>query len=286
MLALASALCSAVSTMLIQRGLRHANFYAGFWINIVVGMIGLWSVVLLMVPRDAYHWSAVPYFVLSGVVGTAMGRLFRVVAIEKVGAPVAASINNLSPFIATGLAILLLGERVTLPILLGTLVIVLGTILLSQSGRHVGFRVRHLLYPLLSASCFGVVAILRKLGLGYAGPLFDSAINNTAAMVAATVFVLASGKREALVCNGRSLLYFIGGGVAENTGVFLVLVALGFGEVSVVTPLAGTAPLFVLLLTVLFLGGEQLSGRIVVGAVFIVLGVFLLTGANRLLAGG
>jgi uncharacterized membrane protein len=286
MLALASALCSAVSTMLIQRGLRHANFYAGFWINIVVGMIGLWSVVLLMVPADAYHWSAVPYFVLSGVVGTAAGRLFRVVAIEKVGAPVAASINNLSPFIATGLAILLLGERVTLPILLGTLVIVLGTILLSQSGRHVGFRVRHLLYPLLSASCFGVVAILRKLGLGHAGPLFDSAINNTAAMVAATVFVLASGKREALVCNGRSLLYFIGGGIAENTGVFLVLVALGFGEVSVVTPLAGTAPLFVLLLTVLFLGGEQLSGRIVVGAVFIVLGVFLLTGANRLLAGG
>jgi uncharacterized membrane protein len=286
MLALASALCSAVSTMLIQRGLRHANFYAGFWINIVVGMIGLWSVVLLMVPADAYHWSAVPYFVLSGVVGTAAGRLFRVVAIEKVGAPVAASINNLSPFIASGLAILLLGERVTLPILLGTLVIVLGTILLSQSGRHVGFRVRHLLSPLLSASCFGVVAILRKLGLGHAGPLFDSAINNTAAMVAATVFVLASGKREALVCNGRSLLYFIGGGIAENTGVFLVLVALGFGEVSVVTPLAGTAPLFVLLLTVLFLGGEQLSGRIVVGAVFIVLGVFLLTGANRLLAGG
>jgi uncharacterized membrane protein len=286
MLALASALCSAVSTMLIQRGLRHANFYAGFWINIVVGMIGLWSVVLLMVPADAYHWSAVPYFVLSGVVGTAAGRLFRVVAIEKVGAPVAASINNLSPFIASGLAILLLGERVTLPILLGTLVIVLGTILLSQSGRHIGFRVRHLLYPLLSASCFGVVAILRKLGLGHAGPLFDSAINNTAAMVAATVFVLASGKREALVCNGRSLLYFIGGGIAENTGVFLVLVALGFGEVSVVTPLAGTAPLFVLLLTVLFLGGEQLSGRIVVGAVFIVLGVFLLTGANRLLAGG
>ncbi len=251
--------------MLIQRGLRHANFYAGFWINIVVGMIGLWSVVLLMVPADAYHWSAVPYFVLSGVVGTAAGRLFRVVAIEKVGAPVAASINNLSPFIAT---------------------IVLGTILLSQSGRHIGFRVCHLLYPLLSASCFGVVAILRKLGLGYAGPLFDSAINNTAAMVAATVFVLASGKRGALVCNGRSLLYFIGSGIAENTGVFLVLVALGFGEVSVVTPLAGTAPLFVLLLTVLFLGGEQLSGRIVVGAVFIVLGVFLLTGANRLLAGG
>src|SRR6267142_2532395 len=267
MLALASALCSAVSTMLIQRGLRHANFYAGFWINIVVGMIGLWSVVLLMVPPDAYHWSAVPYFVLSGVVGTAAGRLFRVVAIEKVGAPVAASINNLSPFIATGLAILLLGERVTLPILL------------SQSGRHMGFRVCHLLYPLLSASCFGVVAILRKLGLGYAGPLFDSAINITAALIASTAFVLASGNLGAIRYDRRSFLYFAGGGAFENTGVFLLIFALGLGEVSVVVPLAGTSPLFVLLLAYWFpIGIERLSWRLISGAVLIVLGVFLLTG--------
>jgi uncharacterized membrane protein len=282
MLALASACFSAVSTTLIQKGLRRSNFYAGFWINVVVGMLGLWTVVLLVVPRTEYHWRAVPYFILSGVVGTAGGRLFRVVAIEKVGAPVAAAINNLSPFIATGLAILCLGERVTVPILLGTLVIVLGTILLSLSGKQGGFRVRHLLYPLLSASCFGVVAIIRKMGLGHAGPLFDSAVNITAAMVAATTFVLVSGKRGALVCDRRSLLYFVGGGLAENTGVFLVLVALGLGEVSVVTPLAGTAPLFVLLLTLLFLGGEQLSGRIVVGAVLIVLGVCLLTGFKHL----
>ncbi len=283
MLALTSALCSAVATMLIQRGLRRGNFYAGFWINIAVGMIGLWSIVLLFVPRAEYHWRAVPYFVFSGVVGTAAGRLFRVAAIEKVGAPVAAAILNLSPFISTGLAILLLGERVTLPILLGTLVIVLGTILLSLSGKYVGFRVRHLIYPFLSASCFGLVAIIRKLGLGHAGPLFDSAVNNTAAMVAATAFVFVSGNRGALVCDGRSILYFIGGGIMENTGVFLVLVSLGLGEVSVVTPLAGTAPLFVLLLTFLFPREmKQLSWRIVVGAVLIVLGVVALTGSKNL----
>jgi drug/metabolite transporter, DME family len=55
-------------------------------------------------------------------------------------------------------------------------------------------------------------------------------------------------------------------------------VALGLGEVSVVAPLAGTAPLFVLPFTFLFLKGvEQLTGRIVIGAILIVLGVVLLT---------
>jgi drug/metabolite transporter, DME family len=59
------------------------------------------------------------------------------------------------------------------------------------------------------------------------------------------------------------------------------LVALGLGEVSVVTPLAGTAPLFVLLLSCVFLRGTQhLSWRIVAGAILIVLGVFLLKASS------
>ena len=277
-MALSSALCSAVATAFIQRGLRRSNFYAGFWINIVVGVVGLWSIVLLVVPFHEYNWRAVPYFIFSGVVGTAGGRLFRVLAIHKVGASVAAAVNNLAPLIASGLAILLLGERVTPPIMAGTLVIVVGTILLSLSGKYVGFRVRHLGYPLLAASCFGTVAVVRKLGLGHAGPLFDSAINITAALIASSAFVLATGNHGSLRCDRRSLGYFVAGGVAENSGVFLVLAALGFGDVSIVTPLAGTAPLFVLLLAYLFPSeAERLSWRVVLGAVLIVLGVVLLS---------
>jgi hypothetical protein len=59
-IALASAGCSALATMLIQQGLRRSNFYAGFWINVTVGTVGLWAAVLLLVPRTEYHWGAVP----------------------------------------------------------------------------------------------------------------------------------------------------------------------------------------------------------------------------------
>jgi uncharacterized membrane protein len=283
LLALTSAFFSAVATLLIQQGLRGSNFYAGFWINVTVGAVGLWSAVLLFVPREAWDWSAVPYFIFSGVVGTAAGRLFRVAAIEKVGAPVSASILNMTPLVATGLAIVILGEHVTLPILAGTLVIVAGTILLSLSGRYVGFAPRHLVYPFLAATCFGVVQIARKMGLSQAGPLFDAAVNISAAMVAATTFVVATGNWRALRCDRRSLAYLIGGGIAENTGVTILIVALGFGEVSVVTPLIGTAPLFVLLMSLLFPSGRrQLGWRVVGGTVLVVLGVFLLTGTKRL----
>ena len=139
-LALLSAGFSAVGTMLIQRGLRHSNFYAGFWINVAVGVVGLWAAVLLFVPMAEWDWSSLLYFVFSGVVGTAAGRLFRVASIEKVGAPVAAAVANLAPLIATALAILLLNERVTFAILAGTLVIVAGTVTLSLAASRLAFQ--------------------------------------------------------------------------------------------------------------------------------------------------
>jgi uncharacterized membrane protein len=276
--ALAGAVSSALATILIRQGLRHGNFYVGFWINVIVGMVGLWGAVLLLEPAEAYRAAAIPFFMLSGIIGTASGRLLRFVSIEKVGAPVAASIVNLNPFIATGLAIVVLGEHVTLPIIGGTCVIVLGTTLLSLSGRRVGYRPVELFYPFLSASCFGTVAIIRKLGLSQAGPLFGSAVNITTALVTFTAFLLASGNRQAWRWEGRSTVYFVGAGIAENLSVFLVLVAMSMGEVSVVAPLSGTAPLFVLPFTSVFLKGvETLTGRIVMGSLLIVLGVVLLT---------
>jgi uncharacterized membrane protein len=277
-MALSSALCAALAAFLIQRGLRGASFYAGAWINVVVGAVAAWSAAALLVPIEEYSWQAVPYFALSGLIGTTGGRLFRVLAIQKVGAPVAAAVNNVTPLVASALAILLLGERVTPPIVAGTLVIVTGTILLSLSGRYVGFRARDLAYPFIAASCFGTVQVLRKLGLATAGPLLGATINVSAALIAMTAFVLASGNVGSLRCSRRSLLYFVGGGIAENSGVFLLLLALGFGDVSVVIPLAGTAPLFVLGLAYLFPGERRgLGWRIVGGVVLVVLGVALLS---------
>jgi uncharacterized membrane protein len=278
LLALASAFFSAIATMFIQRGLVRSNFYAGFWINVMVGVVGLWTAVFLLIPPASFDWRALPYFIFSGVAGTAAGRFFRVASIDKVGAPVASAIGNLAPLVATGLAVTLLGERVTFAILAGTLVIVAGTVLLSLSGKHVGFPARHLVYPFAAAWCFGMVQVVRKMGLSETGPLFDAAINITAAMVASTAFVAASGKLRLLRCDRASFLYFAVGGATENFGVLLVIVALGYGEVSVVSPLSATAPLFVLLLAFLFPSGQKrLTWRVALGTTLIVLGVAVLT---------
>ena len=131
-------------------------------------------------------------FVLAGVIGTVAGRFLRFMAIQRLGASIASPLSNLNPLVSTGLAILLLGEQVTLPILSGTVVIVAGATLLSMGGRQVGFRPWHLVLPILSAFCFGVVAIFRKDRAGrhrWRSPA--RAINVTTALIVFTAFLIA-----------------------------------------------------------------------------------------------
>jgi uncharacterized membrane protein len=277
-LALTSALCLAGATILIRQGLRGSNPYAGFWINLAVGAAGLWLAVAITGGFRRVSLAGLVLFMLAGLVGTVGGRLLRFISIEQVGAAISAALTNTNPLIASGLAILLLGERVTLPILVGTVVIVGGTMLLSAGGRRLGLRPGQLALPMLSAACFGVVAILRKLGVGHTGPVLGTAVNATTAFVAFTLFILASGQRASLACPRRNVMYFVAAGVAENTGVFLYIVALSLGTVSVVAPLAAVAPIFVLVLSFVFLRGvETLSARIVLGTFLIVFGVYLIT---------
>ena len=277
-LALISAFLSAAATILIRYGLQRYGPYTGVWINVVVGAVGLWVAVLVTGGMGHPSPRSLALFVLAGLIGTVAGRMLRFLAIEAVGASISAGFMNLTPLVSSGLAILLLGERVTLPIVAGTLVIVFGTMLLSTGGRSLGVRPVLLWLPALSATCFGVVAILRKVGLSGAAPVPGAAVNVSTALVVFTAFLLASGQARVMRCSGRSLFYFVVAGLFENLSVFLVILALSMGAVSVVAPLTNVAPIFVLLLSAIFLRGiEMLNARVIGGVLLIVVGAFLIT---------
>ncbi len=277
-LALSSALLSSAATIFIRQGLRGYGPYTGVWINMLVGSVCLWIAVLFTGGVGQPTLTAFALFVLAGLIGTVAGRVLRFFAIERVGASITGAFTNVTPLVSSGLAILLLGEHVTIPIVAGTLVIVAGATLLSTGGRSLGVRPAQLWLPILSAACFGIVAILRKIALAGMAPVPGTAVNVTTALVVFTGFLLASGQREAMICRGPSLAYFLAAGVTENLSVFLVVLALSIGTVSVVAPLTNVTPLFVILFSVLFLRGvETLNARVVAGAALIVVGAILIT---------
>jgi uncharacterized membrane protein len=277
-LALVAALLSAVATIFVRHGLRGSDPYTGAWINMIVGAVGLWICVFVTGGVGEVSSRSLLLFAAAGLIGTVGGRLTRFLAIAKVGAAVSAAVSSLTPLIATFLAILLLGERVTLPILVGTVVITIGTVLLSTSGERLGFRPWQIMWPLISATCFGIVQIIRKMGLDDMGPVLGTSINLTAAAIAFSALMLASGHRGIHACRGRPLIHFVLAGLMENAGVLLTIVALTLGAVSVVVPLTAAMPIFVLILSHFFLKGvEVITARVVAGALLIVLGICVIT---------
>jgi drug/metabolite transporter, DME family len=277
-LALSSALLSAAATVLIRQGLRGYGPLTGVWLNMLVGAIGLWAAVFATGGIGRPTPLAVGLFVLAGLIGTVAGRVLRFMAIETVGASITGAFANVTPLVSSALAILLLGEDVTVPIVLGTLVIVGGATLLSSGGRSLGVRPVQLWLPILSATCFGIVAILRKIALGGMAPVPGTAVNVTTALIAFTGYLLASGQAGAMACRGPSLVYFVAAGVTENAGVFLVVLALSLGTVSVVAPLTNVTPLFVIVFSLLFLRGiESLNARVIGGSALIVVGAIMIT---------
>src|SRR3989454_2139271 len=112
LLALAGALCSAAATIFIRRGLRGGDPYTGFWINVVVGTVSLWTVVIVTGGPGHVSIRGAPLFGLAGLIGTVGGRLLRFVAIEKGGGAVSPPPLNLKPFLAPAPALMLLGQRI------------------------------------------------------------------------------------------------------------------------------------------------------------------------------
>ena len=82
---------------------------------------------LLRVPLNVLPWLA-----LVGVLNFVLGRLFNYSSLRYIGVARATTVFSLSPFFATVLAVIIFGELVTLPLVLGTATIILGVAVLAS----------------------------------------------------------------------------------------------------------------------------------------------------------
>ena len=115
---------------------------------------------------------------------------------------------------------------------------------------------------------------LRRYALKFSDdPIYFGAIVGVVGLLCTMVFLAAPTTKDRLVWHRRSLGYFIVGGSLESLGLLLVLYALSFGPVVMVTPLTATLPLWVVIGSKLFLGDvEKITTRTVIGAILVVAG--------------
>ncbi|WP_336000450.1 DMT family transporter [Halorientalis halophila] len=286
-LAIGAALFWGFEPAFSKRGLDGA----GTWMQNTLVVLGTRTAlywVLLVVTGGAAALTGITaetvvLFALSGVVASGLGRLLFYVAVDEIGSAITNAFTNTRPLFAVGLAVVLLGEDVTVLMAIGTLVIVAGLVVmtLSEGGDIEGWDRRYLALPLLTATFFALGNIIRRFGFTTATiePLQAIAIANLAAFIFVSGTAVVSDNHD-LHGSRESYAYFTVSGLFAGMGLLLVFQALSLdgGHVAIVDPLTATAPLFTTVFAAAFLRDvERVTLGTVVGVLVAIAGVVLVT---------
>src|SRR5690349_3459739 len=164
-LALLAAACFGAALIVGHYGLRHATSYAGARISLTTTCILCWLLSPVLLDVGDWHAGAAAIFALVGIFYPAAVTVLTNESNRLLGPTLTGTVSSSAPLFATALAVLMLGESVTPPIVVGGLIIVGALVIMSwQRGpsTRAGWK---LLLPLSGAALRGLAQTLSKLGL-------------------------------------------------------------------------------------------------------------------------
>lgn len=282
-LALVTALCFGLNPVTLKLGFARQGRAD---VAVVIGLAVAIPLYLLLVPLwgglyvDQLTVAAVVGFALGGLFGGGIGRRWMYTAIDKLGAAPATAIKNSAPVITTALAVLLLGETVSWLQVAAIVGIVVGITLVTwKRGQGIKqLAAAGILAAVGSAISYGIRPLFLEYGLTEANvPLTGALIGAIAAFIYATALTRISDIRGAVDFRSPALWLFVASGTLQAFGFLAFTLALSANDVTVVYPVTSSAPIFTLGFTALLLRGqEELTWRIALGVVLVVIGVVAL----------
>lgn len=201
--------------------------------------------------------------------------------IIRLGVSRAGPLRGTAPLFTLALAFFVLSERPGLLVYTGAFLTVVGTWLVSYRREgEAKWRTIDILFPLGAALLASVSQNIRKMGLLTTDePLVASMISSATSFLCLLASLTVSGKLSSLKIRGGSLPYYGGAAVFALVGQVFTFHALHSGQVSVVSPIINTTPLFIILFTAMFLRGEEkITKLVVIGSILLVAGIAVITG--------
>src|ERR1041384_7059922 len=280
--ALANAFLFALHNLFTKKTLRTSNPATGVITSLLINIVFLWTVALLIVPIASVMSASILIFVVVGFFQPGLTRLLTYKGIDALGVAITDPIRATTPVFSAMMAIIFLGEKITLPIIVATLMIIAGITLLSwRSGSmKLAGSALFLWYPIAASALAGASQVVRKFGLAAVPhPFLAAAVTATSSLVVSVLTLWYVEKtQETWKMNRHGFGWFLAAGITISLGMVCIYYALDLGKVSVVIPLTSTGPFFSLILTALFLRDvERVTSRIVLSAAMIIGGVVLLT---------
>lgn len=276
--ALLAAVLFGTSSHLVRLGLAHVDSRTGLTISIGATA----ATYLLFAP----HWMrsedwvnpGLLIFAAYGIVHPLLSRYMAYEANRRVGATISSSFEGASPLLSAALAILVLGERLT-PLL------IVGTLLTSAGLLHIYWNPEMTRSVMRVAALLALGAMALRAGLNIVGKVGLDLMPNPA-MAAFTgysvsfICALALGplwrRRGASSYTRAGIGWFGCVGVMTAGAAYCFYSALLHGQVVVVSPIVSTTPLFALAAGWVF-RMERLTWRNIAGVLVTMVGAVIVS---------
>jgi drug/metabolite transporter (DMT)-like permease len=290
-LAVFCAIAYSFNYIFIQLGMRKSPQDNGSFLSLficVLTVMGIYGSMFLFGGKEMapVSWMGVSFYMLAGFCTVFLGRTLLFAGIRKIGSSRAAALKNAAPVFTIVMAVLFLGETISLLAGVGILVILTFLFLQARSdfrserdhsdqGDKSGFML-----ALAAAICFGIGQGLRKLGIMYdSDAVLGSLIGSVFAL---SVFILMEiGRKQlklTLARNFRSInLYFIAAGIVTGLAQVSFFISLLYINVAYVSTIAAIEPIITIILARMLLAGEErINWRLIVTACAVFLGTFII----------
>ncbi|MDW8045618.1 MAG: EamA family transporter [Nitrososphaerota archaeon] len=280
LLALSAAFTLAVGVVLTRKEINKDNFFSFIIILTIIGNILVWPLIIVFPPKGL-NMEALTIFIIVGFLHPGFARILYFLGMTKVGASINASIFAIYPLISTLFAMFILNEQPTTLIWLGIFFVIIGSIFIQNSIHKRESMHRSVSVPsLLAMIIAGFAYTLKKMGVSLCKePLLATAITYLISLIIyLSIVSFSQSVRNNLQIDVNTFKLFWKGSVCLAIGAIIPFYALMYGNVSTVTPLLQTEPLFILLFSYIFLKAiERISKGVVIGTFMIVTGVILIT---------
>jgi len=285
--ALGCALCWAMSSTLTKSVAGKFEPMSLNLLRCLAASIVLWCIIPFSPGIQALSqapWGASVYLVASAFIGISVGDTIYIKGLKLIEVTLAFPIaQSAMPLLTLFSAVLFLGEPVSRFLVLGTALILGGIYLITCPGR--GLRPPQLLGVsekrakgigfILTASLLWAISIsLLKVGLAEVSLILANGIRLPVASFALILFILSQKSfRQPTRVDIRDVgLGAFSGILSFGLGGLLFLQAIRYAGAGKATVLTSCAPLFGLPLSLIFLK-EKVTGRIIAGTIFSILGI-------------
>ena len=238
----------------------------------------------------AFTWKGYLWLGTAGIIHFILGRSSNYWSLKHLGANMATVFSSLNLVYTILLGFFVLGEHITRNMALGSLLIIVGPALLAwpqhgvdpetgdQSSKKPRLSREGIIAALMSGVFFGISPLFIKWGLAEGGSaLAGIFISYSSATLILGMTMVSTVRRDAIVHMDRqALTCFVFSGFFVALAQLLRYVALKWDPISVVGPLMGTIPVFLLALSfVMNRKAESFRLNVIIGAILVVLGAAL-----------